>query len=34
MGIDTVRVEKLRDKPLDGQAVKRLVEAGLIMAED
>ncbi len=30
MGIDTVRVEKLRTKPLDGQAVKRLVEAGLI----
>jgi len=30
MGIDTVRLEKLRGKPLDGQAVKRLVEAGLI----
>ena len=30
MGIDTVRVEKLRGKPLDGQAVKRLVEAGLL----
>jgi DAK2 domain fusion protein YloV len=29
MGIDTVRLEKLRSKPLDGQAVKRLVEAGL-----
>lgn len=28
--IDTVRVEKLRTKPLDGQAVKRLVEAGLL----
>jgi DAK2 domain fusion protein YloV len=30
MGIDTARVEKLRGKPLDGQAVKRLVEAGLL----
>ena len=30
MGTDTVRLEKLRDKPLDGQAVKRLVEAGLL----
>ena len=30
MGIDTARLEKLRGKPLDGQAVKRLVEAGLL----
>ncbi len=30
MGIDTVRVEKLRGKPSDGQAVKWLVEAGLL----
>ena len=30
MGIDTVRLEKLRGTPLDGQAVKHLVEAGLI----
>ena len=30
MSIDTVRLEKLRIKPLDGQAVKRLVEAGLL----
>jgi len=30
MGIDTARLEKLRGKPLDGQAVKHLVEAGLL----
>jgi DAK2 domain fusion protein YloV len=30
MGIDTVRLEKLRGKPLDGQAVKRLIEAALL----
>lgn len=30
MGIDTVRVEKLRGRPSDGQAVKWLVEAGLL----
>ena len=30
MGIDTIRLEKLRGKPLDGQAVKRLIEAALL----
>jgi fatty acid kinase len=32
MGMDTsrIRIEKLRLRPLDGQAVKRLVEAGLM----
>jgi DAK2 domain fusion protein YloV len=30
MGIDTIRLEKLRDKPLDGQAVKHLIEASLL----
>jgi len=29
MTIDTARVEKLRKRPIDGQAFKRLVEAGL-----
>jgi len=29
MAVDTARIEKLRKRPLDGQAVKRLVEAGL-----
>ena len=30
MAEDTARLEKLRKRPFDGQAVKRLVEAGLI----
>ena len=30
MGIDTIRLEKLRGKPLDGQAVKRLIESALL----
>ena len=30
MVLDIVRLEKLRKRPFDGQAVKRLVEAGLI----
>ncbi|MGE5252056.1 MAG: DAK2 domain-containing protein [Bacteroidota bacterium] len=29
MAVDTERVEKLRKQPIDGQALKRLVEAGL-----
>ncbi len=29
MGVDTARVEKLRKRPIDGQALKRLVDAGL-----
>jgi hypothetical protein len=29
MAIDTARVEKLRKRPVDGQAMKRLVDAGL-----
>ncbi len=29
MGIDTARVEKLRRMPIDGQSMKRLIEAGL-----
>jgi hypothetical protein len=29
MGVDTVRVEKFRKLPIDGQALKRLVDAGL-----
>ena len=30
MAVDTARVEKLRRQPINGQSVKRLVEAGLI----
>src|SRR5512145_1427922 len=30
MAVDTARVEKLRKQPINGQSVKRLVEAGLI----
>ncbi len=30
MAVDTARVEKLRKRQVDGQALKRLVEAGLI----
>jgi uncharacterized protein len=30
MGIDTIRLEKLRSKPLDGQAVKHLIESALL----
>jgi len=29
MGVDTARVEKLRRRPIDGQALKRLLDAGL-----
>src|SRR5512141_2915740 len=29
MGADTARVEKFRKQPIDGQSVKRLVEAAL-----
>src|SRR5512145_551200 len=29
MAVDTARVEKLRRQPINGQSVKRLVEAGL-----
>ena len=29
MAVDTARVEKLRKQPINGQSVKRLVEAGL-----
>ena len=29
MGMDTARVEKLRKMPIDGQSLKRLIEAGL-----
>ncbi len=29
MGVDTVRVEKLRKMPIDGQSLKRLIDAGL-----
>ena len=29
MGVDTVRVEKFRKMPIDGQSLKRLVDAGL-----
>ncbi len=29
MAIDTARVEKLRRQPIDGQAMKRLMDAGL-----
>src|ERR671924_176233 len=30
MAVDTARVEKLRKQPINGQSIKRLVEAGLI----
>jgi DAK2 domain fusion protein YloV len=30
MAVDTARLEKLRKRPINGQSVKRLVEAGLI----
>ena len=29
MAVDTARVEKLRKKSINGQSMKRLVEAGL-----
>ena len=29
MNMDPARLEKLRSRPINGQAVKRLVEAGL-----
>src|SRR5512145_1111893 len=29
MGVDTARVEKLRRMPIDGQSLKRLIDAGL-----
>ena len=29
MAVDTARVEKLRKQPINGQSMKRLVEAGL-----
>ena len=34
MGIDTVRVEKLRGKPSDGQAVKLARGSRIVMAQD
>ncbi len=30
MGVDSTRLEKLRSRPFDGQAIKHLVEAGLM----
>ena len=30
MAVDTSRVEKLRKKQINGQSMKRLVEAGMI----